>query len=202
MNSTHLNNCIKSGSKAVLMAVLGLSLAAMTGVAFADKDGEGSKNGGRNGKIMWVNHFDLQAGDPLALTIASNSATSGVFPDLSGIVITPLIAGTPVLQMALDLPKETKITGVKICYANTGPLSFISQVRLAQVNVQAPTVVDKVVSDDTDLMSTTPVCVDSVFSVFSNLRIKAKNGPVLLSLGLAADPTSKILIRGIGVSVK
>jgi hypothetical protein len=202
MNSELIKKYFNTSAKAILVAVLGLTLS--TGIVYADKDGdskkaEKSENSGRRGQVIWLNHFDLQANDPLALTTASNSPASGIFPDLSGVVITPLIAGTPSVQMALDLPKETKITGVKICYTITGASSFISQVKLAQVNVQNPVTPDNAVTDDTDLMSLAPICVDSRFS---RSGIKAKNGPVVLSLGLSADPANKILIRGIGVYVK
>jgi hypothetical protein len=198
MKSKFLNKYLKLGIKTCALVVFGLSLASISAVSYADKGGEHSKNDGKNGQIMWLNHFGLQSGDTAILTTTSNSPATGVFPDLSGLVIQPATAGASVVQMALDLPKNTKITGVKVCYGNSAATSFISQISLAQM--VDPATADKVIVDDTDLTSTSPVCVNSKSIKPS---IKSKNGPVLLSLGITAGATTdKIVIRGLGVYVK
>jgi len=146
---------------------------------------------------MWINHLALQSADSTILTATSNSAASGAFPGLSGLLIQPAKAGASSVQMALDLPKDTKIVGVRVCYSNSGATSFISQISLGQV--KDPAAPDTVITDTTALTSATPVCVNSK-SIKPPLR--SRNGAIILSLGVTADPASKILIRGIGVLVK
>ncbi|ESS72661.1 hypothetical protein MGMO_52c00150 [Methyloglobulus morosus KoM1] len=203
MDSNITRKTLRMGTKIALLAVFGLGLAFNTAMVNADKGGEHSNGGdhsehsSRNGQVMWLNHLALQSADTAILTATSNSAASGAFPGLSGLLIQPVAVGASSVQMALDLPKDTKIVGVRVCYGNTGLTSFISQISLGQVtNPAAP---DTVITDTTALTSATPVCVNS-----KSIRpvLRSRDGAIILSLGITADPTSKVLIRGLGVLVK
>jgi hypothetical protein len=97
------------------------------------------------------------------------------------------------------LHKDSKITGIRVCYENSANASFITQVRLAQVQDPPSSAVVNL-DDGTDLNATGPVCVDTA-TVKS--AIKSKNGPVLLSLRVnIGNVNDKIVIRGLGVYVK
>jgi len=141
MNSKFLKKCLKAGIKTCALVVFSLGLAANTGLVHADKDGGKTNDGGHGEQIMWLNHFDLLSGNIDELTTTFNSTSSGVGGGLTGLVIQSVTVGdvflagggNKVVQMALDLPKETKITGVRVCYENTSNASFITQIRLAQV---------------------------------------------------------------------
>lgn len=101
--------------------------------------------------------------------------------------------------MAFDLPKQTKIKGVRVCYELSNPRSFISQIRLAQVQ-DPPSTAVVLLDDGTDLTDQGPVCMDSEIV---KPAIKSKFGSVLLSLRLNfGDIADKIVIRALGLLVK
>ena len=83
---------------------------------------------------------------------------------------------------------------MRVCYELSNDDSFISQIRLAQV--QDPPATALVLLDDaTDQTVTGPVCVDS-----EPTEIDSSAGPLLLSLRLNFGNTSdKIVIRGLGL---
>jgi hypothetical protein len=154
-------------------------------------------------QIAWVNHFALLPGGA-EVTTTFNSTSSGIGGGLTGLVIhssttgeTFADGGNKVVHMALDLPKNTIITGVRVCYELTDPDTHISQIRLAQV--QDPPASALVLLDDgTDLVDVGPVCVDS-----AGTFIKAADGAVLLSLRVAfADVADAIVVRALGLHVK
>ncbi|MDD5410120.1 MAG: hypothetical protein PHF31_01690 [Methylobacter sp.] len=197
MKNTVLTKLLKASAKTCMLSVIGLGSAFNTVAVRADQVNE---------HIQWVNHFDLLSGDTTNLTTTYNSTNSGVGSGLTGLVIqsnslgdTFPAGGNKVVQMALELPKETKITGVRVCYENSSSLSFISQVRLAQVQNPPSSALVKL-DDPTHLNASGPVCEDSTLV---KPAIKSKNGPVLLSLRIdTGDIYDKIVIRGLGVIVK
>src|SRR5277367_5154287 len=88
---------------------------------------------------MWVNHLSLLAGDPSVIT-SFNAVSSGVGGGLSGLVIestttgdTGASGGNKVVEKSLDIPPGFLVKGVRIGHENSSPRSFITQVRLAQV---------------------------------------------------------------------
>src|SRR4030095_551807 len=90
-------------------------------------------------KIMWVNHFDLLPGDA-SVTTSFNAVNSGVGGGLTGLVIQSSTVGenaqgggNKVVHMGLQVPPGYAIRGVRVCYELTNKRSFISQIRLAQV---------------------------------------------------------------------
>ena len=89
--------------------------------------------------IMWVNHLSLLPGDP-SVNISYNAINSGVGGGLTGLVIESTTTGeeaqgggNKVVQKGLDIPPGFRITGVRVGYENSNVRSFITQVRLAQV---------------------------------------------------------------------
>jgi hypothetical protein len=154
---------------------------------------------------MWVNHYDLMPGGD-ELTTSYHSTSSGVGSGLTGLVIestttgeTFVDGGNKVVHMALDLPKQTKIKGVRVCYELSDPRSFISQIRLAQVQ-DPPSTAVVLIDDSTDLTDQGPACVNSEIV---KPAIKSKFGSVLLSLRLNfGNVADKIVIRGLGLMVK
>jgi hypothetical protein len=201
---------LKNISKLCALAIM-LPAFALNSMAYADKGKGGDNDKGGKGKshLMWINHFSLASGNPDELKTTANSTSSGVGGGLTGLVIQSGTLGTPgdvfsdggnkVVHTALYLPKDSKITGLRVCYENSANASYITQIRLAQVQ-DPPSSAAVLLDDGTDLNATGPVCVDTA-SV--KPAIKSKNGPVLLSLRANfGNVSDKIVIRGLGVYVK
>lgn len=195
------------GHRKMVAIVAALTLGLLSGnVLIAQaKDKDKDSKGGHHHQIMWVNHMSLLPGDESVIT-SYNSTTSGVGGGLTGLGVESstlgeidLSGGNKVVHMALDLPKQTKIEGVRVCYESTSALSFISQIRLAQVQ-NPPSSALVVLDDGTDLTDPGPLCVNSAMV---KPAIKANRGPVLLLLRVNfGDTTDKIVIRGLGLLVK
>lgn len=166
--------------------------------------------------VMWINHLDFVPGDP-SVTTSFNAVNSGVGGGLSGLIINSTTTGetaggggNKVVEQGLQVPPGYLVTGVRVCYELTNPGSFISQIRIAQV--QDPPAMALVQLDDgTDLVSQGPVCVDSAMplnpidpalgALRLNLRVNFGNTLdtiVVRAVGLhlQADPNSP-LFQGI-----
>ena len=150
--------------------------------------------------IMWVNHFDLLPGDP-SVTTTFNAVNSGVGGGLTGLVIQSSTTGenaqgggNKVVHMGLQVPPGYAIRGVRVCYELTNKRSFISQIRLAQI--QSPPQSALVMLDDgTDQTNPGPICVDSAAT-----NVDPSLGEVLLSLRVNFGNTSdKICVRAVGL---
>lgn len=162
-----------------------------------DDDGPG------NPHIAWINHFALLPGGA-EVTTTYNSTSSGVGGGLTGLVIhssttgdTFADEGNKVVHMALDLPKNTIVTGVRVCYELSNAASFITQVRLAQVQ-NPPATATVMLDDGTDLVNPGPVCADTTPTF-----IKSEDGSLLLSLRTYfASTDDVIVVRAVGLHVK
>lgn len=150
--------------------------------------------------LMWVNHLALLPGDKSVET-SFDAVTSGVGGGLSGLVIQSNTSGeeakgggNKVVWTALEVPPEFTIEGVRLCYELSDQRSFISQIRLAQV--QDPPSSAVVLHDDpTDLTAPGPICVNSPTS-----SIDPSAGPLLLSLRVNfGKTTDRIVVRGLGL---
>jgi hypothetical protein len=96
--------------------------------------------------------------------------------------------------MAAETHDGEEIIGVRVCYELSDAGSFISQIRLAQVQDPPATAV-VLLDDGTDLTDQGPVCVNS-----EPAEIDSSAGPLLLSLRLNfGDTSDKIVIRGLGL---
>ena len=151
-------------------------------------------------EIMWINHFDLLPGDPSVLT-SFNAVSSGVGGGLTGLVIqstttgdTAQGGGNKVVHMALDVPPGFLINGVRVCYELSNKRSFISQIRLAQVQNPPQSALVRL-DDGTDQTNPGPICVDS-----QSTTVDPRNGAVLLSLRLNfGNVADKIAVRALGL---
>lgn len=195
-----------------LCLAVSLALVAASPVARSDPPPgvphgppSGVPRGGEMGgpHVQWINHFDLLPGGA-EVTTTYVSTSSGVGGGLTGLVIhsstlgdTFADGGNKVVHMALELPKNTIVTGVRLCYELSSDASFVSQIRLAQV--QDPPASAVVVLDDaSDLSDPGPVCVDSATTF-----VKANDGAILLSLRTDfGDVADRIVVRALGLHVK
>jgi hypothetical protein len=155
--------------------------------------------------IMWLNHFSLLSGDPSVTSTSANSTSSEVGGGLTALVVesstlgdVDSFGGIKVVHMALDLPPSTRIDAVRVCYELTSSASFVSQVRLAQVQ-NPPGAASIRLDDGTDLTDPGPVCMDTAAVA---PPVRGKDGSVLLSLRVNFGNTSdKIAIRALGLLV-
>lgn len=131
--------------------------------------------------LMWINHFEFLPGDESVKT-SFDAVTSGVGGGLTGLVITSTTTGevaasggNKVVHMAVEVP--TRIHRPRrVGYELTSSSSFISQIRLAQVQ-DPPATAIVLLDDGTDQTDVGPKDVDS-----ASTSIDAPAGPLLLSL--------------------
>jgi hypothetical protein len=154
----------------------------------------------RRKKILWVNHFNLLPGDP-SVTTSFNAVSSGVGGGLTGLVIQSSTTGenaqgggNKVVHMGLEVPPKYLIKGVRVCYELSNMRSFISQIRLAQVQTPPQSAIVQL-DDGTDQTNQGPVCVDS-----ATTTVDPSLGAVLLSLRVNfGDTSDKIVVRALGL---
>lgn len=152
--------------------------------------------------IMWINHFDLLPGDS-SVTTSFNAVSSGVGGGLTGLVIqssttgeTGSSGGNKVVHMGLQVPPGYIIKGVRVCYELSNKRSFISQIRLAQVQTPPSSAIVRL-DDGTDLINAGPICVDSAVTT-----VDPSLGAVLISLRVNFGATSdKIVVRALGLNL-
>jgi|SRR5215216_3629913 hypothetical protein len=151
-------------------------------------------------RTMWINHLDLLPGDP-SVTTSFNAINSGVGSGLSGLIIQSNTVGeiapgggNKVVETALEIPPKFEVKGVRVCYELSSNSSYISQIRLAQVQ-DPPSSATVLLDDPTDLTNKGPICINS-----QPTSIDPSKGPLLLSLRVNFGQTSdKIVIRGLGL---
>lgn len=153
-------------------------------------------------ELVWINHLDLTPGDSTILTSFS-STNSGVGSGLSGLIIqsTTLgeidsLNGNKAMEMGVQVPPHFAVAGVRVCYESTSSASFISQIRLAQLQDPPSTAVVKL-DDPTDLTNPGPICVDSAATP---VPVDPILGAIRLSLRVNFGVlTDKIVVRGLGL---
>ncbi len=156
-------------------------------------------------EVLWLNHFDLLPGGA-EVTTSFQSTSSGVGGGLTGLVIQSTTlgdvfssGGNKVVHMgATEVPPGFDVTGVRVCYELTSSASFITQIRLAQVQ-DPPSTALVLLDDGTDLTAVGPVCVNSgaPFAV-----IDPGVGALLISLRVNFGSTSdKIVVRALGLTL-
>jgi len=191
---------------AFLLGVVSIYSAPAAATGNGNDDSGPGIGRGKDAKIQWVNHFDLLPGCP-EITTSFRSTSSEIGGGLTGLVMASTTAGdtcedtgNKVVQMALELAEDTRITGVRLCYESTDAGTFIDQIRLAQVQDPPATAV-VMLDDPTPLTNPGPVCVDS-----AKTSVNSSKGSVLLSLrsmfGANAAPPGRIVVRALGLYVK
>ena len=160
-------------------------------------------------QIQWVNYMDLVPGDPSDTTaVTLEHPTFGT--NTLGLVITSSSLGdtdsnneNKVVTMALELPKQVKVTGVRICYENSNPGpsgTFIEQTRLAQLNNTDGSTASVVLDDATHLDASGPTCANSTLV---RPAIAGAAGSVVLSFRInTANVNDQIVIHSVGLLVK
>lgn len=152
--------------------------------------------------IMWINHLDFMPGDG-SVSVASFPGPTAVVHGLSGLVIRSAFLGdtgeggiNKVVEKGLQVPPGFLITGVRVCYELADPRSFITQIRLAQV--QDPPGSALVLLDDaTDLTDAGPLCVNSASTL-----IDPSLGAVRLSLRVNfGDTADEIVLRAVALQL-
>ncbi len=149
---------------------------------------------------MWIDHLSLLPGDP-SVTTTHNAVNSGVGGGLAALVVHSTTTGedaqgggNKVVWTALEVPLGFSVVGVRICYELTSKASFISQVRLAQVQ-NPPSSALVLLDDATNHTAVGPVCVD-----VKSPTIDPEKGALLLDLRVNFGSTSdRIAIRGLGL---
>jgi hypothetical protein len=157
----------------------------------------------RGKTVMWIDHLDLLPGDPSVIT-SFNAINSGVGSGLSGLIIqsnttgdTAPGGGNKVVEMGLEVPPGFLIKGVRVCYELSNARSFITQIRLAQVQ-NPPSTALVLMDDATHLTDPGPICVDS-----ATTTVDPAAGAVLLSLRVNfGDTSDRIVVRAIGLHLK
>jgi hypothetical protein len=151
--------------------------------------------------VLWLNHLDFLAGDPSVQT-SFNAISSGVGGGLSGLIIksttvgdTAAGGGNKVVEMgATEVPPGYQITGVRVCYELSDAKSFITQIRLDQVQNPPASAVVKL-DDGTDQTNKGPICVDSKATT-----VDPAVGGTRLSLRVNFGNTAhRIVVRAVGL---
>jgi hypothetical protein len=153
--------------------------------------------------VMWINHFSLLPGDS-SLTTSFDAVNSGVGGGLTALVIMSSTLGSEangggnkVVQTAVEAPPHYLIEGVRLCYELTSQATFITQIRLAQVQ-NPPSTALVLLDDGTPHTNLGPVCVDS-----QPTTIDPSAGAVLLDLRVNCGNTAdKIAIRGVALLLR
>jgi hypothetical protein len=175
------------GSIGLQAAALATALALGTPAAHADE-------------LLWIDHLGFLAGDP-SVSVSFNAVNSGVGGGLSGLIVESTTTGeeaegggNKVIETAASVPPGYLVKGVRVCYENSSAASYLSQIRLAQVQ-DPPATATVLLDDGTDLVDPGPICVDS-----AETEIDPAAGALLLSLRVNfGDTADRIVVRGVAL---
>jgi hypothetical protein len=153
--------------------------------------------------IMWIDPLDFLAGDS-SVNTSFNAVSSGVGGGLSGLIIqstttgdTGSSGGNKVVEKGIQVPPGYLLTGVRVCYQLANARSFITQIRLAQVQ-NPPSSATVLLDDATDQTNAGPVCVNS-----QPTSIDPGIGGVLLSFRVNfGDTSDRIVVRAVGLHLE
>jgi hypothetical protein len=150
--------------------------------------------------VLWINSLGFLAGDP-SVQVSFNLVNSNVGSGLNGLTIESTTTG-PFAQggggkgvaTGVEVPPGYLIKGVRLCYELSNARSFVSQVRLDQLQ-NPPSVALVLLDDPTDLTNPGPVCVNS-----ASTTIDPGAGAVQMTLFVNfGDTSDRIVIRGVGL---
>ena len=154
--------------------------------------------------VMWTNPLDFLPGDESVKT-SFNAVNSGAGGGLSGLIIESsttgedaIGGGNKVVEKGLQIPPGFLISGVRVCYELSNARSFISQIRLAQVQ-DPPSTALVLLDDGTDLTNAGPICVNST-ALFE--PIDPSKGAVRLNFRVNfGGITDRIVLRAVGLNL-
>jgi hypothetical protein len=148
--------------------------------------------------LLWIDALALQVPPPGG-TAGATAAVQEV--GLSGgLVVTPAVAGSAVVQAGVQVPLRFAITGVTVCYVPTAA-SFVSGIQLFQFAVPPPGMTQPLNDALAAPGGTDPVCVDSTTAVSVD---PSAGGPVYVSLPLAlgaGGAADALVIFGVGLHI-
>jgi hypothetical protein len=135
------------------------------------------------------------------VTTSYNAVSSGVGGGLTALVVHSSTlgenaqgGGNKVVQTAVEVAPHYRVVGVRLCYQLTNARSFISQVRLAQVQ-DPPATATVLLDDGADRTNVGPVCDD-----IQSASIDPAVGALLLSLRVNfGDTSDRIAVRAVGL---
>lgn len=184
------------------IATAGLALA-VAWTAACGPPADGGDEGAPETALLWIDHLAFRAGDP-SLTLSFDAVSSGVGGGLSGLIIessalgdTAPGGGNKGIEKGLAVPPGWLVTGVRLCYELSDPRTFVTQVRLAQVQDPPQSAVVQL-DDGADLTDPGPVCVDSVAT-----SIDPAAGGLRLNLRIqTGDVGDRIVLRAVGLHLE
>lgn len=159
--------------------------------------------------VYWLNAFDLLPGDPTVATEVRAIDCPGV-SGLAGVGITSSTLGeqgpdgeNKVVFMGAPVPPDFDVNGVRVCYENTSAASYVSQVRLCELNSPSNTCTVRL-DDGTDLTDPGPLCVNSAAPFGGAIEADTDDpnveGALQLSLRVNfGDLADTICVRGVGL---
>lgn len=153
--------------------------------------------------IMWIDPLDFLPGDS-SVDTSFNAVSSGVGGGLSGLIIqstttgdTGSSGGNKVVEKGIQVPPGYLLKSVRVCYELANARSFITQIRLAQVQ-NPPSSATVLLDDATDQTNAGPVCVNS-----QPTSIDPGIGGVLLSFRVNfGDTSDRIVVRAVGLHLE
>jgi hypothetical protein len=147
-------------------------------------------------ETMWLNHLDLLPGDPSVFTSFNAVQSGGLVVQSNTTGETAQGGGNKVVHMGLEVPPDYIIKRVRVCYEISNSRSFISQIRLSQL--QNPPSQSLVKLDDaTDQTNPGPVCVGS-----ADTTVDPSLGAVDLDLRVNFGSTAdRIVVLALGLVV-
>jgi len=154
--------------------------------------------------VHWLNYLDFLPGDP-SVTTSFNAVSSGVGTGLSGLVIRSSTTGSnaqgggnKVIEKGIEVPPGHLVKGVSVAYELTSDKSFITQIRIIQL--QNPPGTALVLLDDaTPLTAKGPVIVASHAPA---APIDPNKGALSLSLRLDfGNIADRIVLHAVGLKL-
>lgn len=145
--------------------------------------------------VQWINHLDLIAGDSSVTQTSYTSVfTFGLMIRSTTLGDIDSMGGIKVVSKAIQIAPNSTITGVRLCYSLSNTRSFISQIRLAQVQ-DPPAFAIVMLDDPTPQDNPGPICVNSMTTL-----IDPSVGAVILSLRVNfGDTADSIIVLSLGV---
>jgi len=145
--------------------------------------------------VQWINHLDLIAGDSSVTQTSYSSAFSfGLMIRSTTLGDRDSAGGNKVVSKGIQIPPSSTITGVRLCYSLSNARTFISDIRLSQVQ-DPPGSAIVLLEDPTPQDNPGPICVNS-----RTTSIDPSLGAVILDLRVNFGDTSDyIIVQSLGV---
>lgn len=139
---------------------------------------------------IWLSPTDFVSGDPTLKTRYPSVSS----PNTTVTCTSP--GDLKWVSVGLRLPQNVKIEEIMVCYQVSNSQSFISQIRLVEMNT--PNKATVIHDDGTDLRSTSPICYTSPVGG----KVPSPGTAVTLALRLTfQNANDKIMLGAVGVKI-